>query len=340
MRVFISSPYSGLESEREAVASILSGDHSIVGMEDFGSSGLPPLSTCLDALRTCEACVLVLAGRYGSRVPEIGISYTEAEFEFAQANGIRVFAYVAEGFDDLVEEADQTEADRISQREFAAKCERELVVDQERFSDPDELASAARCDLERWAGGGGRPRFSKARPEIDRALAYAGKKVARTTARLYPMPVILVDVGAAHLQNVPPPQGSRIARKVHEISRDLNSKEVPVVIFNEIPVNDTRDASEFEQRLAALTPSPGLIVCIVGKESELELLERFAEAGAERVLWKPDSMDFDDNGFDAAYVAGYTSEELSKCAVALAIEKFVDETLDERAIGTLIESRN
>jgi hypothetical protein len=89
MKVFVSSPYGGLADEREAVRGALDPPHAIEMMEEFGSSGLPPLETCIEKLVKCRVCVLIVGPRYGTPVPNLDISYTEAEYETARERGIR-----------------------------------------------------------------------------------------------------------------------------------------------------------------------------------------------------------------------------------------------------------
>jgi hypothetical protein len=338
MRTFVSSPYSSLEDAREEVATKLGADHEAIGMENFGSTGLAPLETCLEALDTCEACVLILGGRYGSRVLGLDISYTEAEFEHGRRRGIRVFAYRAEDLDALIEDTEQPEADKTAQREFVSKVLDEVAVDPEPFSSPTELAEAVLRDLERWGRQRRRPRFERGEPSNGKALTYSNRAVINAEARLFGKPVVLVDVGAAHLEKPPPEEGSRTAWKLHEVSRDLERKDQRVLIFNELPVNDTREDSYMDSRIRSLAASDALVVLIVGKASDLERVEAFSEAGEERAAWKPVSIAMAENIADLKKVASFTPEELSKCTVAFEIERFAQDQIGRQVLERTIDA--
>jgi hypothetical protein len=95
MKVFLSSTYQDLISERNAVRQAI---HRMSmrysGMEYFGSYSGAPLERCLEKVRAANVVVLIVADRYGF-VPEgAEKSITELEYREALSAGIPVLVYV------------------------------------------------------------------------------------------------------------------------------------------------------------------------------------------------------------------------------------------------------
>jgi hypothetical protein len=79
--IFVCSTFSDLSAEREAVLDAirrLKLQHD--SMEYFGARTQQPLETCLQEVRASDMLVVIVGHRYGSLVPEHGISYSEAEY--------------------------------------------------------------------------------------------------------------------------------------------------------------------------------------------------------------------------------------------------------------------
>lgn len=84
MKIFVSSLISGMESLRAAArAAILSLGHEPIMAEDFGARPQSPQVACLDALRGCDAVVLIFGARYGAKQPS-GLSATHEEYREAR----------------------------------------------------------------------------------------------------------------------------------------------------------------------------------------------------------------------------------------------------------------
>ena len=49
-------------------------------MEFFGARANQPIETCLEEVRRSDIIVVLVGHRYGSFVPDLGISYSEAEY--------------------------------------------------------------------------------------------------------------------------------------------------------------------------------------------------------------------------------------------------------------------
>lgn len=337
MKVFISSPYSGLESERQAVRDRIEPDYVAEGMEDFGSTGLPPLETCLEALAECDACILILAGRYGSLVPQMEISYTEAEYEYSQRHGIRVFAYVVDEFDAAVDSAAQSDDARRKQRELKRFVESEVTVEQDYYSTEADLADKAKRDLDRWRPRRKRPRFKRSRTPIRHDAAYAAGRMSKSLGTLYPYPVVLIDVANSHLPKYPSAAGGRIPTKVHEIYHTLEKQGASVTIFNDLPVYDLTKGTHRDQRIAMVKATEALVVCFVRREDDVADLAAFESLGRERALWISESLVYDDE-LSASYVSHFSGKELNECGVALQVTDFLKRKLDEHILASVAAS--
>jgi hypothetical protein len=81
LTVFICSTFSDLSGEREAVLDAirrLQLQHD--SMEFFGARAEQPIETCLQEVRKSDVLVVIVGHRYGTIVPKLGVSYSEAEY--------------------------------------------------------------------------------------------------------------------------------------------------------------------------------------------------------------------------------------------------------------------
>jgi hypothetical protein len=81
LTVFVCSTFADLSSERESVLDAirrLKLQHD--SMEFFGARTQQPLETCLEEVRRSDILVVIVGHRYGSIAPEVGISFSEAEY--------------------------------------------------------------------------------------------------------------------------------------------------------------------------------------------------------------------------------------------------------------------
>jgi hypothetical protein len=79
--VFVCSTFSDLSDEREGVLDAirrLKLQHD--SMEFFGARSGQPIGTCLQEVRASDILVVIVGHRYGSIVPDLGVSYSEAEY--------------------------------------------------------------------------------------------------------------------------------------------------------------------------------------------------------------------------------------------------------------------
>ena len=92
-RFYISSPFLGLQKEREAAKKLITRQNHAYG-DSYGGSPNPLVETCQGDVRASDHYILILGERYGTRRPEHGgMSVTELEFEAAVEAGLSLHAF-------------------------------------------------------------------------------------------------------------------------------------------------------------------------------------------------------------------------------------------------------
>jgi len=97
LTVFLCSTQSDLRPEREAILDAvrrLQLHHD--SMEFFGARERAPIETCLDEVRRSDILVMVVGHRYGTFVPGMEVSYTEAEYQEGYRLGKPCLVYIRE----------------------------------------------------------------------------------------------------------------------------------------------------------------------------------------------------------------------------------------------------
>jgi hypothetical protein len=96
MRVFVSSTFKDLRTERDAAVEALRRAELVPwGMELFVSQPTTPLQVALDELQMSDAVVLILGFKAGSLIPDNpALTYTAAEFRRAQELGRPIFIFL------------------------------------------------------------------------------------------------------------------------------------------------------------------------------------------------------------------------------------------------------
>ena len=96
-RVFVSSVMEAYGGFREAASrGIRDAGCEPVRAEDFSAASVSPRTACLDGVRSSDALVLLLGGRYGFVGPS-GLAATEEEYDEARRHHKHIFAFVQRG---------------------------------------------------------------------------------------------------------------------------------------------------------------------------------------------------------------------------------------------------
>ena len=97
-QIFISSTYEDLKDVRaKAIHTILSMNQFPAGMELFSAADEEQWQIIKETIDTSDYYVLIVGRKYGTIItegPDIGISYTEKEFNYALEQGIPILAFV------------------------------------------------------------------------------------------------------------------------------------------------------------------------------------------------------------------------------------------------------
>jgi len=149
LTVFICSTFADLTEEREAVLDAvrkLQLQHD--SMEFFGARPGLPIETCLAEVRRSHILVVIVGHRYGSLVSDLGISFSEAEYEEGFRLGKPCLVYMLD--ENVPVLLKHVERDQERMR----KLERWKSLLQERhtvatFKDGHDLAVRVAADLGR-----------------------------------------------------------------------------------------------------------------------------------------------------------------------------------------------
>src|SRR5207253_1332631 len=100
-QVFVSSTFADLKDERRAVIqALMEMDCIPAGMELFPAADEEQWAFIRKVIDDCDYYLVVVGGRYGTLTAE-GISYTEKEYDYACAKGIKVIAFLHERPDEI-----------------------------------------------------------------------------------------------------------------------------------------------------------------------------------------------------------------------------------------------
>lgn len=197
--IFISSTFTDLASPRKAIWDLLKEfDVWVRGMEQFGARTATPLETCIAEVEQSDIYVGVIGFRLGSIEPVSGKSYTQLEYERAQALSKETFIYLIDEENALVLRKHIDKGADLEKLEAFKRTLRERhTVDT--FVSAGDLVEKLRRDLSRHlapaASVRNRPsnEFDEASSIIDGFLLvpkkYAGREVrlvVKVTRQAYP----------------------------------------------------------------------------------------------------------------------------------------------------------
>lgn len=143
------STYADLAEERERVLDAvrrLQLQHD--SMEFFGARADLPIDTCLAEVRRSDVLVVVVGHRYGNLVPELGVSFSEAEYREGQRLGKPCLVYLRdENAPILIKHVERDpEKLRLLEKWKNALTIRHTIA---KFADAQELAVQVAADLGR-----------------------------------------------------------------------------------------------------------------------------------------------------------------------------------------------
>lgn len=141
-QVFISSTYTDLQLERQAVLeSVLKLRHIPVGMEHFVSTNEEQFNYIKRLLDETDYYIIIIGNRYGSQADD-GISYTEKEFDYAVNLGIPVIACIHSNPDSLpVNKSDMEPDAKQKLNEFRNKVMHHRMVSYFSWDSPSDLSA-------------------------------------------------------------------------------------------------------------------------------------------------------------------------------------------------------
>lgn len=94
-QIFISSTYNDLANERKIIINtVLRLGQIPMASEFLNATSATPFNALSKCIKESACVILVVGERYGSIYPEEGVSYVEAEYNFALSNGIPVLTFV------------------------------------------------------------------------------------------------------------------------------------------------------------------------------------------------------------------------------------------------------
>lgn len=94
-QIFISSTFEDLKDQRkEAIEVIFERGHIPIALERFSPANESDLEVIKGAIADCQIYLLILGHRYGELVPGRNISFTELEYELAEANGLLILPFI------------------------------------------------------------------------------------------------------------------------------------------------------------------------------------------------------------------------------------------------------
>jgi hypothetical protein len=149
LTVFVCSTYSDLSAEREAVLDAirrLQLQHD--SMEFFGARANQPIETCLAEVRRSNILVVIVGHRYGTLVPELGVSFSEAEYAEGQRLRKPCLVYIRDDNVPVLPKHMERDADKLRLLENwkATLQERHTVAG---FRESTDLAVQVAADLGR-----------------------------------------------------------------------------------------------------------------------------------------------------------------------------------------------
>ncbi len=149
LTVFLCSTYADLADERQKVLDAvrrLQLEHD--SMEFFGARSDLPIETCLAEVQRSHILVVVVGHRYGSLVPNLGISYSEAEYREGRRLQKPCLVYMRDENAPILLKNVERDPEKLKRLE-AWKADLTTQHTVATFSEPGVLAVQVAADLAR-----------------------------------------------------------------------------------------------------------------------------------------------------------------------------------------------
>jgi Domain of unknown function (DUF4062) len=136
-QVFVSSTYTDLiEERRELIQALLEMECLPAGMELFPAANESQWDLIKRAIDDSDYYVVVVGGRYGSMGPD-GVSYTEAEYDYAVSTGMPVLGFIYADPDSLPR--NRSELDPDGYKRLTAFREKVKLLPVRTYTSPKDL---------------------------------------------------------------------------------------------------------------------------------------------------------------------------------------------------------
>lgn len=314
MKIFIGSPYKGLEEVRAYLHDSLSDEHDVIWMEDFGSQEVDTLQACLRDIDDADVYLLLLGARYGTPLRDSDYSYTQLEHEHAEKTGTPVLAYAEEL---------PLEAERDPEMEdFIAQVQTSNQVEHDEFTSAEHLVELVRRDLARLRNRLLRPKFGRSGPISDED-AYVFGQLRQKVLLGAPFTVTLVDAGAISDSRYRPEKRGRLGDKIRSIERVAANAGLSVQVFNDFPVARKGDLAKLKAR--RVNENSRLVVVLIQKATATSAVDLFAEAKGEVAVFHGEWFDYSSDN----YVVEFTNQDLKDCAVRAMVLELIETRVND-----------
>ena len=128
-QVFVSSTYTDLKDERRKVMhALMEMDCIPAGMEMFPAADDEQMQFIKNVIDDCDFYLLIVGGRYGS-VSDIGMSYTEMEYQYARGKSMPIITLIHSSPEDIpVKNSEFSEVGRQRLEKFKAEIQTGRLV--------------------------------------------------------------------------------------------------------------------------------------------------------------------------------------------------------------------
>ena len=149
LTVFLCSTYSDLSIERNAVLDAVRKLQLLHdSMEFFGARSSLPIETCLEEVQRSDILVVIVSHKYGSLVPGMTISFSEAEYSEGQRLGKPCLVYLRDEDVPILPKYMERDPQKLQALEnFKVQLKERHTIAT--FKDAHDLAVSVAADLSR-----------------------------------------------------------------------------------------------------------------------------------------------------------------------------------------------